>query len=123
MAGFEPAASTSQMWRDTGLRYIPFWFAKVEFLSAIQNKNSKKDILSVGFSIKDFIMKLLILFDCNCKYEGCSSKLSNNFCYHKCAAAYKNKIINSSISLCGCQCFFYQTKNSAIQIKLFCLRF
>ena len=23
MAGFEPAASTSQMWRDTGLRYIP----------------------------------------------------------------------------------------------------
>jgi hypothetical protein len=24
MAGFEPAASTSQMWRDTGLRYIPF---------------------------------------------------------------------------------------------------
>ena len=31
MAGFEPAASTSQMWRDTGLRYIPFpiGFAKV----------------------------------------------------------------------------------------------
>jgi hypothetical protein len=31
MAGFEPAASTSQMWRDTGLRYIPFGFAKVSF--------------------------------------------------------------------------------------------
>ena len=33
MAGFEPAASTSQMWRDTGLRYIPFpiGFAKVGF--------------------------------------------------------------------------------------------
>ena len=23
MAGFEPTTSTSQMWRDTGLRYIP----------------------------------------------------------------------------------------------------
>ena len=23
VAGFEPAASTSQMWRDTGLRYTP----------------------------------------------------------------------------------------------------
>ena len=31
MAGFEPAASTSQMWRDTGLRYIPKWSAKVNF--------------------------------------------------------------------------------------------
>jgi hypothetical protein len=31
MAGFEPAASTSQMWRDTGLRYIPKGNAKVEF--------------------------------------------------------------------------------------------
>jgi hypothetical protein len=41
MAGFEPAASTSQMWRDTGLRYIPFGIAKVEFLSAIQNKIMK----------------------------------------------------------------------------------
>ena len=29
MAGFEPAASTSQMWRDTGLRYIPFGVAKI----------------------------------------------------------------------------------------------
>ena len=42
MAGFEPAASTSQMWRDTGLRYIPFGIAKVGFLSAMQNKKSKK---------------------------------------------------------------------------------
>lgn len=41
MAGFEPAASTSQMWRDTGLRYIPFGIAKVEFLSVIQNKKMK----------------------------------------------------------------------------------
>jgi hypothetical protein len=31
MAGFEPAASTSQMWRDTGLRYIPKGNAKVNF--------------------------------------------------------------------------------------------
>jgi hypothetical protein len=31
MAGFEPAASTSQMWRDTGLRYIPKGNAKVDF--------------------------------------------------------------------------------------------
>ena len=31
MAGFEPAASTSQMWRDTGLRYIPIGVAKVRF--------------------------------------------------------------------------------------------
>jgi hypothetical protein len=31
MAGFEPAASTSQMWRDTGLRYIPKGNAKVSF--------------------------------------------------------------------------------------------
>jgi cell division protein FtsW (lipid II flippase) len=31
VAGFEPAASTSQMWRDTGLRYTPNWFAKVAF--------------------------------------------------------------------------------------------
>jgi hypothetical protein len=34
MAGFEPAASTSQMWRDTGLRYIPlfpFGNAKIAF--------------------------------------------------------------------------------------------
>ena len=28
MAGFEPAASTSQMWRDTGLRYTPNWDCK-----------------------------------------------------------------------------------------------
>jgi hypothetical protein len=28
MAGFEPAASTSQMWRDTGLRYIPKWLGR-----------------------------------------------------------------------------------------------
>ena len=32
MAGFEPAASTSQMWRDTGLRYIPKGNAKVSFI-------------------------------------------------------------------------------------------
>jgi hypothetical protein len=39
MAGFEPAASTSQMWRDTGLRYIPFpiGFAKIAFLSTAAN--------------------------------------------------------------------------------------
>jgi len=40
MAGFEPAASTSQMWRDTGLRYIPFGIAKVEIISAMQNKKT-----------------------------------------------------------------------------------
>jgi hypothetical protein len=28
VAGFEPAASTSQMWRDTGLRYTPNWDCK-----------------------------------------------------------------------------------------------
>jgi len=40
MAGFEPAASTSQMWRDTGLRYIPYFvigIAKVGFLFAFAN--------------------------------------------------------------------------------------
>jgi hypothetical protein len=44
MAGFEPAASTSQMWRDTGLRYIPFpiGFAKVGFKIKLQNFFSKK---------------------------------------------------------------------------------
>jgi hypothetical protein len=31
VAGFEPAASTSQMWRDTGLRYTPKRSAKVSF--------------------------------------------------------------------------------------------
>ena len=31
VAGFEPAASTSQMWRDTGLRYTPSGAAKVRF--------------------------------------------------------------------------------------------
>jgi hypothetical protein len=41
MAGFEPAASTSQMWRDTGLRYIPIGIAKVEFLLVMQNKKAK----------------------------------------------------------------------------------
>jgi hypothetical protein len=41
MAGFEPAASTSQMWRDTGLRYIPIGIAKVEFLLVMQNKKDK----------------------------------------------------------------------------------
>jgi hypothetical protein len=25
VAGFEPTTSTSQMWRDTGLRYTPNW--------------------------------------------------------------------------------------------------
>jgi hypothetical protein len=37
MAGFEPAASTSQMWRDTGLRYIPKGNAKVVFLNVAAN--------------------------------------------------------------------------------------
>jgi hypothetical protein len=37
MAGFEPAASTSQMWRDTGLRYIPKWSAKVGFKTTAAN--------------------------------------------------------------------------------------
>jgi hypothetical protein len=37
MAGFEPAASTSQMWRDTGLRYIPIGIAKVGFKIAAAN--------------------------------------------------------------------------------------
>jgi hypothetical protein len=37
MAGFEPAASTSQMWRDTGLRYIPIGIAKVAFLCSYAN--------------------------------------------------------------------------------------
>jgi hypothetical protein len=37
MAGFEPAASTSQMWRDTGLRYIPFGFAKVRIINTLAN--------------------------------------------------------------------------------------
>lgn len=38
VAGFEPAASTSQMWRDTGLRYIPktglqIYFLPVKFIT------------------------------------------------------------------------------------------
>ena len=37
MAGFEPAASTSQMWRDTGLRYIPKGNAKVSFKISAAN--------------------------------------------------------------------------------------
>jgi hypothetical protein len=37
MAGFEPAASTSQMWRDTGLRYIPKGSAKVTFKITVAN--------------------------------------------------------------------------------------
>ena len=37
VAGFEPAASTSQMWRDTGLRYTPNWVAKVTFKSKAAN--------------------------------------------------------------------------------------
>jgi hypothetical protein len=37
MAGFEPAASTSQMWRDTGLRYIPIGIAKVGFIFSAAN--------------------------------------------------------------------------------------
>jgi hypothetical protein len=37
VAGFEPAASTSQMWRDTGLRYTPKRFAKVSFKTAGAN--------------------------------------------------------------------------------------
>jgi hypothetical protein len=37
MAGFEPAASTSQMWRDTGLRYIPIGIAKVGLKIAAAN--------------------------------------------------------------------------------------
>ncbi len=37
MAGFEPAASTSQMWRDTGLRYIPIGSAKVRILKPLAN--------------------------------------------------------------------------------------
>ena len=37
MAGFEPAASTSQMWRDTGLRYIPIGIAKVAFYISAAN--------------------------------------------------------------------------------------
>jgi hypothetical protein len=37
MAGFEPAASTSQMWRDTGLRYIPIGIAKVELKNIAAN--------------------------------------------------------------------------------------
>ncbi len=45
MAGFEPAASTSQMWRDTGLRYIPKWFAKVIFKTAVANYFSKRTLL------------------------------------------------------------------------------
>jgi len=42
MAGFEPAASTSQMWRDTGLRYIPKGNAKVSFKITAANIFSKK---------------------------------------------------------------------------------
>ena len=41
MAGFEPAASTSQMWRDTGLRYIPIGIAKVGFIFSAANIFSK----------------------------------------------------------------------------------
>jgi hypothetical protein len=37
VAGFEPAASTSQMWRDTGLRYTPKRFAKVSFKTSVAN--------------------------------------------------------------------------------------
>ena len=42
MAGFEPAASTSQMWRDTGLRYIPIGNAKVTFKISVANNFYKK---------------------------------------------------------------------------------
>ena len=42
MAGFEPAASTSQMWRDTGLRYIPKGNAKVIFKTIAANIFLKK---------------------------------------------------------------------------------
>ena len=37
VAGFEPAASTSQMWRDTGLRYTPSGAAKVHFINFAAN--------------------------------------------------------------------------------------
>ena len=55
MAGFEPAASTSQMWRDTGLRYIPKWTAKVSFKNTAANIFSnfhykvKNEVLSDRF--------------------------------------------------------------------------
>ena len=42
VAGFEPAASTSQMWRDTGLRYIPKGNAKVSFIITAANIFWKK---------------------------------------------------------------------------------
>jgi hypothetical protein len=44
VAGFEPAASTSQMWRDTGLRYTPSGAAKVRFNIFSANIFKKKNI-------------------------------------------------------------------------------
>ena len=51
MAGFEPAASTSQMWRDTGLRYIPKGFAKVNFKTTVANYFPKELYLYVIIKI------------------------------------------------------------------------
>jgi hypothetical protein len=36
VAGFEPAASTSQMWRDTGLRYTPSGLQRYIFKNSVQ---------------------------------------------------------------------------------------
>lgn len=54
MAGFEPAASTSQMWRDTGLRYIPKGSAKVRFKLTVANifLNKIHSFLVLGASQK-----------------------------------------------------------------------
>ena len=33
VAGFEPTTSTSQMWRDTGLRYTPNWYLSIALIA------------------------------------------------------------------------------------------
>jgi hypothetical protein len=66
MAGFEPAASTSQMWRDTGLRYIPKGSAKVSFKITDANffLNSFLPVFLLQLAVLNLILSIaLIMFD------------------------------------------------------------
>jgi hypothetical protein len=61
MAGFEPAASTSQMWRDTGLRYIPKIFlsaANIVFLLVSAGHSSNQHHFAF---LENFLKKICVV--------------------------------------------------------------
>jgi hypothetical protein len=76
MAGFEPTTSTSQMWRDTGLRYIPNFGIDL-FLTLFLRVGKDIDFIGFFYSFTNFFLFQRRGRDSNPRYRYQYDSLAN----------------------------------------------